>query len=329
MPLSAVDAIVQPPRQAVHERLAVEPIPLVAEAREDDLAEVGHAVAVSILQIDDVRLEPHVDAAVVRKHGRRIAEPVREDGALLEPSVAVGVLEQADAPDALVEHQVAAGFGLIPAHLDDVETAVFVERHLNRIDHQRLVGDELQPEAFLDAEGLERLVGLDGRHVRNVLRVHLQAERDVRLARVQVPIASVGARRSAAPAPDPSSPSPSRPRGAGLPAKTSEAALLDLISLPRMCRSLLEHGQVSTPKNFNSQLPKRLGVKDAAASDLLVRGMLLGRPGFLGRLGVYLPPSSRSPSACPPARRCAARPPSTGSLSRPDRSRPWTPAPRY
>ena len=180
MALCAVNAIVQPPRQAVHERLAVQPIALVAEAGEHDLPEVGDAVAVPILQIDDVGLEADVDAAVVGKHRRRIAEPVREDGALVEPSVAVGVLEQADAADALVEHQVGARLGLVPAHLDDVEPAVFVERHLDRIDDQRLVGDELEPESLLDAEGLERLVGLDRRDVRNVLGIDLRpSERSV------------------------------------------------------------------------------------------------------------------------------------------------------
>ena len=191
MALGAVNAVVQAPRQAVHERLAVEPVALVAEAGEHDLPEVGHAVAVPILQVDEVGLETDVDAAVIGDHGRGIAQLVREDAALVEAAVAVDVLQQPDPADALVEHQVGARLGLIPAHFDDVQPAVLVERHLDRIDHHGLVRDQLEAESFLDAEGLERLVRLDRRDVRHFLGIDLEAEREIGFPRIQIPIAGV------------------------------------------------------------------------------------------------------------------------------------------
>ena len=192
MALGAVNAVVQSPGQAVHERLAVQPVALIAEAGEHDLPEVGDAVAIPILQVDEIRLETDVDAAVVGDHGRGIAQLVREDAALVEAAVAVDVFQQADAADALVEHQVGARLGLIPAHFDDVEPAVFVERHLDRIHDHGLVRDELEAESLLDAEGVERLVRLDRRDVRHVPGIDREAEREIRFARIQIPIAGVG-----------------------------------------------------------------------------------------------------------------------------------------
>ena len=192
MALGAVNAVVQAPRQAVHEHLAVQPVALIAEPGEHDLPEIGDAVAVPILQIDEIRLEADVDAAVVGDHGRGIAQPVGEDAALVEAAVAVDILQQADPADALVEHQVGARLGLIPAHFDDVEAPVFVERHLDRIDDHGLVGDELEAEPFLDAERVEHLVGLDGRDVRHVPGIDLEAEREIRFAGIQISIAGVG-----------------------------------------------------------------------------------------------------------------------------------------
>ena len=117
--------------------------------------------------------------------------------ALVEAAVAVDVLEQPDPADALVEHQVGAGLGLVPAHLDDVEAAVLVEGHLDRIDHHRLVRDQLESEPFLDPEGLERLVRLDRRDVRDFLGIDLEPERQVGLTRIEIPIAGVTAGRGA------------------------------------------------------------------------------------------------------------------------------------
>jgi hypothetical protein len=191
VPLGAVNAVVQPPCQAVHEHLAVEPIALIAEPGEHDLPDISHAVAIPIFQVDEIRLEADGDTAVVGDHRRGIAQAIREDAAFVEAAVAVGVFQQPDAADALVEHQVGARLGLIPAHLDNVEAAVLVERHLNRIDDHGLVRDELEAEALPDAERVEHLVRLDGRNVGHVLRIDLEAEREVRLTGIQVSVAGV------------------------------------------------------------------------------------------------------------------------------------------
>src|SRR6185436_6391505 len=64
---------------------------LGAEAREEDAALVGLAVAVRVLEVDELGAVGDVAAAVARLDARRNVEALREDGRLVGLAVAVGV----------------------------------------------------------------------------------------------------------------------------------------------------------------------------------------------------------------------------------------------
>ena len=75
-------------------------------------------------------------------------EPVDEHAGVLEPAVAVPVLEQLDPGERLV------GDRVVP-HLDDEQPAALVERHGDGIHHFRLGGRQLDPETRSQLKGLE------------------------------------------------------------------------------------------------------------------------------------------------------------------------------
>ena len=153
-PRDAVDPAVEAPLEAVHERLDV----LGAEPGEDDLLLVGHAVAVGVPGVQDVRGHRDEDPAVVGQHARRPRQAVDEDRAPLEDAVAVAVFEPAD---------VAGGRVLgvrISAHLDHVDPAVGVVDEAHRVGHDRLRRHRLEAEPLVQAErlqGVARFEGLD------------------------------------------------------------------------------------------------------------------------------------------------------------------------
>ena len=128
-----VDVMIEAPQQAVHHALHIR----AAETGVNDLLDVGHAVAVGVLGIDDVGRIADEHAAAVADDSRRPGKFVEEHLARFVFSVAVFVREQADAAQEI--------FVLlrVVAHFNDVHLAVFIRRNCHRIDHLRLGGDKL------------------------------------------------------------------------------------------------------------------------------------------------------------------------------------------
>ena len=152
----SMDAIVEAPEKTVGQGLHVQAGHARAEAGEDHLALIGPAIAVRVAEPEDVGRGRDEDAAARTDDGRGPREAFGVDGGFVEPSVAVGVLEQADASQLFV-----AAFGVVP-HLDDEHPAVLVEGGGDRIAHEGFGRDEFQLEAGLHLEGAQRVGGLDG-----------------------------------------------------------------------------------------------------------------------------------------------------------------------
>ena len=60
------------------------------------------------------------------------------------------------------------------AHLHDEQPPIFIERHRDRINHQRLGGDQFEPKAFFDLERGHRLVRLRWRNARKIFAGNLR-----------------------------------------------------------------------------------------------------------------------------------------------------------
>ncbi len=89
----AVQLAVRAPGQRVGQLVRV----VAAEAGDDDLARVGQAVAVGILEEEDVRRVGDPHAAGADGDARGDVQAVGEDGELVGLAVAVGVLQDLDA----------------------------------------------------------------------------------------------------------------------------------------------------------------------------------------------------------------------------------------
>ena len=166
----AVDAIVEAPVQRVDERLHVEPRRAAAETGEDYLALVRLAVAIRILQPEDVGRRADEDAAAVADDRGGPRQVVGKDGGLVELAVAVRVFEQPDAPRV---RRLVAPLGVVN-HLDHEEPAVLVEGHRDRAVDERFAGDEFEAKTLLHLEGRRRVRRLDCREARHILRRHLR-----------------------------------------------------------------------------------------------------------------------------------------------------------
>ena len=121
-----------------------------AEPGEDDAAHVGLAVAVGVLEVEQVGRRAHVDAAVPAGDGGRHRHVGGEQRALVVDAVAVGVLEHPDAaPFAgrAAGPSSRAGVLVVLGELGDVEPPVLVEVDRHRAAQQRLGGDQLDVEA--------------------------------------------------------------------------------------------------------------------------------------------------------------------------------------
>jgi hypothetical protein len=153
-----VNAVVEAPGEAVGQALDVELLGRQsgAEAGEDGAADVGDAVALRVLQVNDVGRGDDEDAAVVAADSSRPGKSVGIDGGFVVDAVVVGVLQ-----DAHAAHAVVAAVGVV-AHLDDEQAAALVEGDGDGAGDQRLGGGEFEFEAFLDFEGVDGLVGRGG-----------------------------------------------------------------------------------------------------------------------------------------------------------------------
>ena len=92
---------------------------------------------------------------------------IGEDGALIGLAVAIGVFENDDAR----ARRLARGrIVWIVQHLAHVDFAVFIERHLDGIEDQRLGGKKLDMEIVVDANPVQRFLGRQRRLVRMLAR---------------------------------------------------------------------------------------------------------------------------------------------------------------
>ena len=146
----AVDAIVESPAKAVHERLHVEPVDRVADAGKDNPPLVGLSVAVGVLQIKNVRRHADEHAAVVAGDRRWPGEVAGINRRAVKVAVAVGVLEQAHLAKLVIAMLRVAD------HLDDKQPAVLIERHRHRIGDQRLGSSQFQPKTGLERKSAKR-----------------------------------------------------------------------------------------------------------------------------------------------------------------------------
>ena len=121
------------------------------EAVEHDLGRaVGHVVAVAVGDEQELRRAHQPDAAEAELDAREHLDVVGEDGALVEPAVAVGVLEDQDAvAEAEVELRGQLGVGVV---LRDPEPPARVPGHGDRVLHVRLGGEDLDVEPRRHAE---------------------------------------------------------------------------------------------------------------------------------------------------------------------------------
>ena len=151
-----VEAVIQPPPERVEHPLAG----LVgAEPGEDDAAHVGLAVAVGVLEVEQVGRRARVDAAVPAGDRGRHRHVGGEQRALLIDAVAVGVLEHPDAaPFATVAGPSSRlGVLVVLGELGDIEPPVLVEVDRHRAAQQGLGRDQLDVEPGPRHDGPLRL----------------------------------------------------------------------------------------------------------------------------------------------------------------------------
>ena len=133
----AVNTVVHAPFERVEQALHV----AASEARKDVLLLVGFAIAVGVLEIEDVRRSADKHTAVVAGDRGGPRQPVGVDRALVELAVFVGVHQQPNLAEILVV------VFRIAAHFDDKQSPVLVEGHRDRIGDQRFGGDLFDAKA--------------------------------------------------------------------------------------------------------------------------------------------------------------------------------------
>ena len=160
--VGGVDPVVDTPGEPVDVVLRV----LDREAGEQDVARVGHPVAVRVAQVQDVGRRGHQHAVAPRQNRRRVGQPVGEQRPRLVVAVEVLVhqpLDPAQRRRAFRPHRVAA-------HLDHEHPAVGIERDRYRIDDGGLLGGQLETEVVRQLRGGDEIVRIE-RHA-PVVAVH-------------------------------------------------------------------------------------------------------------------------------------------------------------
>src|SRR5436190_1535108 len=121
----AVDAVVEAPVETIEQTLNVKAataivgiIRTLGKAGEDKLLFVRDAVVVGVLEIPNIGSGADEEAAIIPKQRRGPWEVFGENGALVEVAVAVGVDQEANAPQPFV-----APLGVI-AHFDNKQAAI-------------------------------------------------------------------------------------------------------------------------------------------------------------------------------------------------------------
>src|SRR5437588_7193100 len=160
-----MDAVVEGPVEAVEQSLNIEASTAVTgiilslgKACKDELLFVGDAVIVCVFEIPNVGSGADEEAAIVVEEGGGPRQVFCKNGALIEVAVAIGIHQEANAPQPFV-----AALRVV-AHLHDKQAAIFVEAHGDWIDDQRFGRDQIEMETGFDLKCTE---GLRWFHRRN------------------------------------------------------------------------------------------------------------------------------------------------------------------
>ncbi len=122
-------------------------------AGHDDFAAVGHAVAVGVVEAQEIGGRSDVEASAIpqRPHGH--ADLVGENFAAIENAVAVGVLKQPDSHFRLGLHLVIGQ--ILSGGLADKQPAPVVVGDEHGIGHQVRAGHHLHLKTLGDMDGIE------------------------------------------------------------------------------------------------------------------------------------------------------------------------------
>ena len=165
--VGGVDPVVHLVERSVDAELRIDQ----RESGQDHLAPVSPAIAVGIGEMENVGGAGDQDPTLPGQHAMGHVEPVDEHAGVLEPAVAVPVLEQLDPGERLV------GDRVVP-HLDDEQPTALVERHGDGIHHLRLGGGQFDPETRSQLKGLESGSRREGRfRVRAAAGEHCRQDR--------------------------------------------------------------------------------------------------------------------------------------------------------
>ena len=156
-----MDAIVQPPIEAIREHQRVHAVRL-AKPGEDHIAHIRQAVRPCILQVNQVAARRDKDAATPARNCRSPRQVVGVNRARVELALALRVFQQPD----------AAGMRVCPAPtgsirpFEDKQPALLIKRHRDRGANQRIGRGQLEAKARLDAEVSRRIRGCRNLHAR-------------------------------------------------------------------------------------------------------------------------------------------------------------------
>ena len=154
-PAGQVNPVVDRERRVAHAQLGA---PGRREAREEDPALVGLAVAVRVSQEEHVRGARDDQPSLPGHDAVGVREPLGELGPAIHAPIAVGVLQQRDPAGRGLAR---AGTGGIAAVLGHVQPAALIERHRDRARNQRFGRDQLQSQTGLHMEGRRSLFGAE------------------------------------------------------------------------------------------------------------------------------------------------------------------------
>ena len=124
-----------------------------AEEGEEHGAHVGAAIAIHVIEAQQLRRRRDEQRAIVPQDAHRDADAIDEDRALVEDAVAVGVREPADAALGRLGHREAAN--VFAGRFSEEEPAAFVKRAEHRVRGQFRPGSERDLEALRHAQGGE------------------------------------------------------------------------------------------------------------------------------------------------------------------------------
>ncbi len=133
--IDAMNAIVKPPAQSVHVAVGH----AEREPFQHHFAHVGLAVAVGVLQKNDLRRGGDQHSAAPGGDGSGETQPLGKEDTAVDFPVAIGVLEQTDRATGTAVRAEAVG---VIAHLDHVQATLFVKGERHRIDHVRFTGEQ-------------------------------------------------------------------------------------------------------------------------------------------------------------------------------------------